>query len=351
MKLTSALLVVLASCALPACSGATEEGADPQASALERSESTTGAYRMAGGEGNFIIRLTRAGDDVEGRALIETGNEGPGGPLMPVKGTVASDGTHQLSLTFKLKGESVVPLVLKAAGADLVGTIGEADDREPARLVRIKSDLDVPVVARFRDETTIGQACQFQVAGVELFGMRNRTLETKLNAAFHASFDEARAACREEGVSGSVFLGALTKDVIAYSSGFTVFRANDGVDLIDGKRVNLSMTDGSPVGLWGDVLAPGKQRELGDLIAARIEETPDNFMPADKKPVMKALMARRLAAGELEGDFLLVANGVSFGAKGSPMEKVRSIMVPYEKLRPILSSNGKARSAWATVSP
>jgi hypothetical protein len=347
MKLACLSLILFAASALPACSGSTDDGGDPEVSAIERSERTAGAYRMASGEGNFLIRLTRTGNAVEGRALIETGNEGPGAPIMPVKGTVKSDGTHELTITFRLKGESLVPLIVKPEGDDLLGTIGEANDRQPARLARIKSDLEVPVVARFQDQAKIG-SCELQMSGVELFGMRNATLESKLNDTFRRLADEGRDKCREEGVSGSVYLGALTKEVITYSSGLTVFGANDRVDNIVGARVNLSLVDGSTIGLWGDVLVPGKQSELGALIAARIDETPERAMPADKKPVFKDLMARRLAAGELEGDFFLGTSGVSFGVKDSPMVQVRAIMVPYEKLRPILAPNGKARSAWAS---
>ncbi len=103
-------------------------------------------------------------------------------------------------------------------------------------------------------------------------------------------------------------------------AGLTVMLPNDGVRFAASQRLNLMLTDGSKIELFGDVLTPGKDAEL----AAAIQVAIDAMGTRDMRP-------RHLLWG------------------AGLLEPFRSVFVRWDALRPTLAPSGRATSAWTEI--
>ncbi len=99
-------------------------------------------------------------------------------------------------------------------------------------------------------------------------------------------------------------------------AGLTVMLPNDGVRFAASQRLNLMLTDGSKIELFGDVLTPGKDAELAAAIQVAIDAMGTRDMTDADKVELKAIMSAEAAQKNLAKTFLLSDRGISFGAPG-----------------------------------
>jgi hypothetical protein len=178
---------------------------------------------------------------------------------------------------------------------------------------------------------TGGEVCKGTVTYLELFGLADERVERALNARLAPNEDVRPPQTCDHGreVGGSYALARNADGVLSVSLSWWTADSLAAHPSADEAAVNVFLSDGRPLSLFGDVLEPGTEDALARALRPLVDKA---------APDASAREALRGALGPPYDDFVLEKTGIRFSALSRLPHALQALNgegfpLPYAALR------------------
>jgi hypothetical protein len=331
-----------------ACGSKNDADPEPTAAALNgQSGPTELQLRVAGRYvPDWLLRLTRDGSQLTGHAMLhlEGGGTSDAEPGVVV-GSVGEDGTVTLSIQAPAAPRPLPATTFtgKETGDGFIGALRwNGHDDDDVRIERLApgtlDDHGVPLLATTRHEAAVDKSavggCDVDVVGGEFFALPDPRLERDLNAFMRAAIERAPSYCAPgvELVTGGAQATLLRPRIVSVATVHSVLRGEDPALAEATERHSYDLFSGKELALFGDVLAPGSESDLGYAIDEAVAAIRTDVLSSGEKKELDSQLQTALNDGRLAKRFGLTDDAIVFDAPEFVHPRITGVRVRYAAL-------------------